>query len=130
MAAGAADGDKVERYFAPSARFSQMLAATPAVYGRVRMTELGHDHTEIAPAGSVDVVLTFRNLHNWMAEGDAPLILAAIRRALKPGGILGIEDHRANTKAVQDPHAANGYVRQDYAEAMIEGAGCTFAGSS
>jgi predicted methyltransferase len=65
-----------------------------------------------------------------MAEGDAPEMLASIRRALKPGGILGIEDHRGSTRTSQDPKAANGYVRQDYAEALVERAGFVLAGSS
>ena len=130
VAAGVPDGDRLERAYAPSPAFRQMLAADPAVYGRVRITEFGMHHADIAPAGSADFVLTFRNLHNWMAEGDAPAMLAAMRRALRPGGILGIEDHRASTRAAQDPKAASGYVRQDYAVALIERAGFALAGSS
>lgn len=67
---------------------------------------LGPGQTEIAPAGSADVVLTFRNLHNWLEQGYAPEALAAIYRALKPGGVLGIEDHRGQRDTVQDPKAA------------------------
>ena len=130
LAVGPKDGDHLEQAFAPSAALTQMLAGDPAIYGRIKMTELGLHHTDIAPAGSVDVVVTFRNLHNWMKEGDAPTILAAFHRALKPGGVLGIEDHRANTRTPQDPAAKNGYVRQDYAVALIEKAGFKLVGSS
>ena len=130
VAAGVPDGDKVESHFSVSAAFRQMLAADPAVYGRVRITEFGRDHPALAPPGSADVVLTFRNLHNWMDEGDAPRMLAAIRVALKPGGILGIEDHRSKRTTPQDPKAADGYVQQRYAEALVERAGFTFVGSS
>ena len=130
VAAGSPNGDKAERYFVLSPAFKQMLDAHPDVYGNIKLTMFGAHDPDLAPPGSADVVLTFRNLHNWMAAGDAPIMLASIRRALKPGGVLGIEDHRANTKAPQDPKAANGYVRQDYAEALVERAGFTLVGSS
>lgn len=132
LALAAPDGGKVDRSYAVHAEggIRAKLAADPATYGRVMLTELGQGHDTIAPPGSVDVVLTFRNLHNWMEEGDAPEMLSAIHTALKPGGILGIEEHRANTRTPQDPSAANGYVRQDYATALIEKAGFTLVGSS
>ena len=129
-AMGAPDGNEEERGNALSPRFRKMLDSDTAVYGNVRVTAFGARRPELAPAGSADFVLTFRNLHNWMAEGDAPTMLAAMHRALKPGGILGIEEHRANTKAPQDPKAANGYVRQDYAIALIEQAGFQLVGAS
>ena len=72
--------------------------------------------------------LTFRNLHNWLEQGYAPEVFAAFYRALKPGGVLGIEDHRGQRDAPQDPKAADGYVRQDYAVALAEKAGFTFIG--
>ena len=130
VATGAPDGDHTERYFALSPAFQQMLAAHPQLYGRIKFTLFGAHHPGLAPPDSADVVLTFRNLHNWMAEGDAPQMIEAIHRALKPGGILGIEDHRARPDQPQDPKAADGYVRQDYAESLIEKAGFTLVASS
>ena len=65
-----------------------------------------------------------------MNQDDVAAFLTSIHRALKPGGVLGVEDHRANTHAPQDPQAKNGYVRQDYAIALIEKAGFKFVGSS
>ena len=127
---GAPDGDKAEAHFALSPAFRQMLDQHPDLYGRVKLTEFGARHPDLAPPGSADFVLTFRNLHNWMAAGDAPALLAAIHRALKPGGVLGIEEHRANTRSPQDPQAESGYVRQDYATALIEKAGFALVGSS
>ena len=122
--------DEAEAGFAMSPKFRQMLDAHPAIYGNVKPTMLALHHPDPAPAGSADVVLTFRNLHNWMSQGDAPEMLAAIRTALKPGGILGIEDHRGNTRTAQDPKAGSGYVRQDYATALVEKAGFKLVGSS
>jgi predicted methyltransferase len=84
----------------------------------------------LGDANSYDLVISCRNLHNWLAAGTAPAILAAIFVALKPGGVFGIEDHRASTAAPQDPKAKNGYVRQDYATALIEAAGFKFIASS
>ncbi|MBE7212013.1 MAG: class I SAM-dependent methyltransferase [Gluconacetobacter diazotrophicus] len=122
--------DEAEAGFALKPKFRAMLDADPALYGRIKLTEFGHGHDELAPPESADLVLTFRNLHNWMGADDAPELLAAIFRALKPGGVLGIEDHRGNTKTAQDPKADSGYVRQDYAIALIEKAGFQFVGSS
>ncbi len=127
---GSPDGDQTESHFALSPAFRQMLGAHPDVYGKVTPTVFGARHPELAPAGSADLVLTFRNLHNWMEAGNAETMLASIRRALKPGGILGIEDHRGSTSKPQDPRAEDGYVRQDYAEALIEHAGFRLVATS
>ena len=130
-AMGVPDGTRTEHEFASwPAAMKATINAHPTLYGRIRYTEFGHDHPGLAPAGSADVVLTFRNLHNWMASGNAPEMLAAIRRALKPGGIFGIEDHRARPNKPQDPQAKSGYVRQDYAVALIEKAGFKLVASS
>ncbi len=131
VALAPADGGPEDAMFAKGApALRAKLASDPAIYGKVMATELGAGHDVPAPSGSVDIVLTFRNLHNWLGQGDAPEMLAAIRSALKPGGILGIEDHRGSTATPQDPHAASGYVRQDYAVALVEKAGFEFVGSS
>jgi predicted methyltransferase len=113
-----------------NAAFAAKLAAHPDIYGKVIVTQFGGDRHEIAPAGSADLVVTFRNLHNWMADHDAEAAFRTFYKALKPGGILGIEDHRGRTDQPQDPAAKSGYVRQDYAIALAESAGFKFAGSS
>jgi predicted methyltransferase len=103
--------------------FADKLAALPAIYGRVEVTTMGPGAFAIAPPGSADLVVTFRNIHNWMSLGFAPEAFAEMNRALKPGGILGVVEHRANPAKPQDPKATNGYVNEDYAIAMIEAAG-------
>ncbi len=110
--------------------FRKKLAADPDVYGRIHVTELGRDHYAIAPEGSADLIVTFRNLHNWVEQGYAPAALAGFLRALKPGGILGVEDHRARDDVPQDPKAKSGYVRQDYTIELVKNAGFEFVGSS
>lgn len=103
--------------------FQQKLAARPDVYGEVVVTALGPGHGLIAPPASADLVVTFRNLHNWMQMGFAGEALAAMHAALRPGGILGVVEHRADPAKPVDERAANGYVNEEYAIRLIEAAG-------
>ena len=111
-------------------RIHARIAAEKDRLGNIHETTLGPGHFDIAPAGSADLVLTFRNLHNWMDGGFAEEALAACFKALKPGGILGMEAHRGRNDQPQDPKAKNGYVRQDYAIALAKKAGFEFVSSS
>jgi predicted methyltransferase len=106
------------------------IAPQAARFGTIHETTLGTGHFEIAPPGSADMILTFRNLHNWMEGGYASEALAACLRALKPGGVLGIEDHRGRSDRPQEPLAKSGYVRQDFAINLVKQAGFEFVGSS
>jgi predicted methyltransferase len=128
--AGAPHGTGNAGTEAAIAQFRAKLDTAPETYGKIVVTEFGRGHVDIAPPGSADLVLTFRNLHNWLKGGYADQAFAAFYRALKPGGILGIEDHRARTDVPQDPQANNGYVRQDYAIALARTAGFELVGSS
>ena len=125
--------DKGTYYTAVSPRqadaWKKKLEANP-VYSNVKISEMGGGTYNIAPDGSADMVLTFRNVHNWMSAGVVDEVFAAFYKALKPGGILGIEEHRASDKQPQDPKAANGYVRQDYTVQLAEKAGFKFVDSS
>lgn len=111
--------------------FAEKLASRPDLYGEATVTALQQpDEMHPVPDGSVDMVLTFRNLHNWMAREAAETMLAAMYAALKPGGILGIVEHRGADHVPQDPRAKSGYVREDYAIALIEAAGFELIGRS
>lgn len=110
--------------------FRDKLASRPDLYGGAQITTLGRAGGDIAPPGSVDMVLTFRNLHDWMADGWAPQALADLYRALRPGGVLGVVDHRGKAGLPQDPRAKTGYVNEDYAIRMIEAAGFELAARS
>lgn len=103
--------------------YRKKLASDPAVYDKVVVTALGIESFDIAPPGSVDMVLTFRNIHNWMRRDYAPKVFQAAYSALKPGGVLGVVEHRGNPAVPQDPQAKSGYVNEDVAIKMIEGVG-------
>ena len=86
-------------------------------------------------AGSADLVVTFRNVHNWFQEGYGPpnaaeLAFNAMFTALKPGGVLGVVDHRWPDPATEDPRARNGYVSEQRVIALAEAAGFELAGRS
>jgi predicted methyltransferase len=118
------------QYVADHQKLLARLAAQPELYGKVVVTQFNADRHDIAPPGSADFVLTFRNLHNWVERGEAEAALRAFHKALKPGGILGVADHRGRTDQTQEAQMKSGYVRQDYAIALIERAGFKLAGSS
>ena len=112
------------------AGFNAKFVAAPDRFGAIQVTSFNGDKYPIAAPGSADFVLTFRNIHNWMAAGDAPEAFAAFYKALKPGGVLGVEEHRGLADQPQDPLAKSGYVRQDYAIALAEAAGFKLLASS
>jgi len=103
--------------------YQKKLDSNPDVYGKVIVTGLGPDSMEIAPPASADLVVTFRNIHNWMGRDWAPKAFQAMYAALKPGGVLGVVEHRGNPSVPQDPKAMSGYVNQDFAIQLIESVG-------
>ncbi|MBV8740458.1 MAG: methyltransferase, partial [Sinobacteraceae bacterium] len=68
--------------------------------------------------------------HNWMARGEAERAFASMYRMLKPGGVLGVVEHRGNPAVPQDPQAKSGYVNEDYAIRLIEAQGFRLVGKS
>ena len=117
-------------YLADHQKLLARLAAEPQLYGRVAVTRFNADRHEIAPAGSADFVITFRNLHNWMDRGELDGALRAFHRALKPGGVLGVVDHRGRSDLSQEAQMKSGYVRQDVAIEAIERAGFRLVAAS
>jgi predicted methyltransferase len=99
------------------------LTANRKLYGEVEITAFGATSGPAAPPATVDLVLFMRNLHNWMAAGIAEKAFRDAFAALKPGGALGIEEHRAAPGGVQDALAADGYVQQAYAIRLAQEAG-------
>ncbi len=110
--------------------FRQKLAARPEIYGKVTVVTFPLDGSDVVPPGTLDMVVTFRNIHNWMARDEAAAAFATMYRALKPGGVLGVVEHRGNPALPQDPHAKSGYVNEDYAIKLIEAQGFRLEASS
>ena len=84
------------------------------------------------PAGSADVVLTFRNVHNWMM-GDKPFEAEAFKQMyamLKPGGTLGVVEHRLPENADDARQLKSGYVKVSTVRRLAEAAGFRLVGSS
>ena len=113
------------------------MRANPALYRAVTPTALNFFTSEltIAPPGSADLVVTFRNVHNWFQEGYGPpnaaeLAFKAMFTALKPGGMLGVVDHRWPDPATEDPLAKSGYISEKRVIELAEAAGFELAGRS
>jgi len=116
-----------------SARFKAKMDSM-GVYGKVKITTFDpkNDRLDIAPAGTADAVLTFRNVHNWMDLGGdkAQNVFNAAFKALKSGGVLGVEEHRLPASRTQDPKGGSGYVHEATVIKFAEAAGFKLAGRS
>jgi predicted methyltransferase len=112
--------------------FTKKLASNPALFGKVRRAVFEPPRAyDIAKPDSIDMVLTFRNLHNWYDDGgDAAVkrVLDEMYKVLKPGGVLGIVDHRL--PASRPAGSTGGYVHEAYVIKMAESAGFKLAGKS
>jgi predicted methyltransferase len=110
-------------------RFQKM----PKVFDKVGLVVLKRDQDWVlGPPESADMVLTFRNFHNWVEAGMTDKVLGAMFKVLKHGGVLGLTDHRANPGAPTDPKTVGdtGYVPEDFVVKVVEGAGFKLAGKS
>jgi len=113
------------------AKLETEYARRPERYGKPVFTSLGPpDYLAIAPAGSADMVLTFRNVHNWSAQKTDGLVFRAFFDALKPGGILGVVEHRANPGAPFEQQIRSGYMTEVYVIDLAEKAGFKLVATS
>ena len=111
--------------------FVKKMEGQPKVYGKVQLTVLQPPElVQIAPEASADRILTFRNVHNWMKNDQAAAVFNAMYKALKPGGILGVVEHRNSVSKHQDTQAASGYVSEDYVISLARNAGFEFLDKS
>ena len=110
--------------------YQNKLSARPDLYGRIVVVPFPSDGGDVVPAGSIDLIVTFRNIHNWMARDDAQQAFATMYKALKPGGVLGVVEHRGLAGKPQDARAKSGYVNEDFAVRLIEAQGFKLVGES
>ena len=99
------------------------------IFGTINTVQFG------ATAGSIgeenlDLILSFRNVHSWMGRDYADKAFADFYAALKPGGVLGIVEHRLPESAEQNPKAPTGYVQVSYTKDLAAKAGFEFVGAS
>jgi predicted methyltransferase len=107
--------------------------ATPAAFDKVQAVVVKEDAPWVfGPPESADMVLTFRNFHNWVGSPMVDKVLVAALTVLKHGGVLGVVDHRAKPGTPVDPKVidATGYVPQSYVVEAVEKAGFQLAGKA
>lgn len=105
-------------------RMVEKFAAQPELYGKTEIVLFDPPAAvELAPPSSVDLVVTFRNSHNWIRADVAEQVYAAFHRALKPGGTLGVVQHRAEVGADPKASAKRGYVPEAHLIALATAAG-------
>jgi predicted methyltransferase len=113
------------------AGYGALLAGNSDIYGKVVSTELeAPEFANIAPAGSADLVLTFRNVHNWTKSRNDLATFKAFHAALKPGGILGVVEHRAKPGTPLPEMIRTGYMTEAYVIELAEKAGFKLASKS
>ncbi len=111
--------------------FEEKISNEPELYGRVTVRHLNPPHeVVIAPPESADMALTFRNVHNWIMAGQEHEFFASFYAALKPGGILGVVEHRARPGSSMEVMETSGYVTEDYVKEVAAAAGFEFVESS
>ena len=101
------------------------FAADAAHYGKAQILEFDPKAPVFGAPGSADVVLTFRNVHNWVEADTAPLMFKAFFTALRPGGVLGVVDHRAADNASIESVKESGYLPTSYVVKLATDAGFT-----
>jgi predicted methyltransferase len=106
------------------------LSRTPDVFSKVEHRQIAIAALSFGTDASADMVVTFRNVHNWIEEGYADRVFAAAFRVLKPGGILGVEEHRGKPGMTVQQVKDTGYVPEDMVASLAEGAGFRLAGRS
>jgi predicted methyltransferase len=108
---------------ADDSRLRKLFASDPKVFGKARIVTMDARHPVLGTSGSADMVLTFRNVHNWVQAGTAPAMFRAFYQVLKPGGVLGVVDHRAASGTALEAVKGSGYLPQAYVIKLARAAG-------
>ena len=106
-------------------KFEDKLNVSPDIYGKVKRVvfEENGKYLKDVPDGSQDMVVTFRNTHNWIRFGGVEEAYRSFHRVLKKGGVLGVVQHRANKGDDAKESAQKGYVPESYLIKLLEGMG-------
>lgn len=124
------EGERLETMTQRLNDFMAYYEAKPETFGALGLSAFSANSGPLAEDGSVDVVLTFRNIHNWMGGDYSDKFFRDAYAALKPGGVLGVVEHRLPSSQEQDPRAGTGYVHEDFVKALATAAGFEFVAAS
>lgn len=117
-----ASNERAQAFYAEQAdNLRAKLAASPEIYGEPEMRQIDVKNPVFGEPGTVDAVLTFRNVHNWLMAGSAEAMFKGFFEVLKPGGVLGVVEHRAAADVPEGDRS--GYVGQDQTIALATAAG-------
>ena len=123
--------DDINPYFVRVEKaFKEKMALNPDVYNNLKWMHFDPMQPDLAPDGPVDMVLTFRNVHNWAKAGTAESMFSGFASALKPGGVMGLVEHRAKPGTPLDEQIRSGYMTVEYVVQMAEDAGFRLDASS
>jgi predicted methyltransferase len=111
-------------------KFKAFLDRSPELYGKVETVVIDPKAPKLGKDGTVDMVVIMRGIHGMENSGTLDAWLSEIHRALKPGGIFGLEEHRAPEGADPAASAKKGYVPEKWFIEQVEGAGFKLAGKS
>jgi predicted methyltransferase len=121
-----------KKYFDNSlAKFKTKLIESPHLYGNVSLVQFSpKDGVLDVPVASADRVLTFRNVHNWLKTDSEQAAFDLFYKTLKPGGLLGVVEHRAREDITREEMIKSGYMTESAVIALAARAGFVFEGSS
>lgn len=124
------EGQPSYRYELPK-KMEENFEQHPEIYDQVTFEYFSPpDSPSLGEAGSLDVIVTFRNTHGWISAGQAQDIFNEFARVLKPGGILGVVQHRAEEGSDPQVSAKQGYVSEAAVKEIAANAGFEFEASS
>lgn len=133
IVAGFSEDSEVEYYRRSAKAFNKKLESNAAVYGDVeQIVFMPPDQVDLGEPERADMVLTFRNLHNWHEQGALGDVFEEAYRVLKPGGVFGVVEHRAaEGKTIEDVNVDEmGYMPEDYVIELAEEKGFRLADTS
>ncbi|MEO6800121.1 MAG: methyltransferase [Rhodanobacter sp.] len=120
-------GDEARRN---DSALQRKFAADPTHFGHAKIVEYDPKAPVFGAPGSADMVLTFRNVHNWVMGDTAPAMFKAFFAVLRPGGVLGVVDHRAADDATLAVVKSSGYLPTPFVVKLATDAGFVLDGSS
>jgi predicted methyltransferase len=124
------NGPKDQRSTLYGERVKLLLDRSPELYSKVEPVIIDGKKPDLKLDGNVDLVLVMRGLHGMVNAGTLDTWLAEFNTALKPKGILGIEQHRAKADAKPEESAKKGYLPEAWVIEKVEAAGFKLAGKS